>query len=284
MEQVGIDISAPCTHESNSLDVYTAKHARSLRKVQEDKRSLCVVCGLLAMFRNRKWLFWDLPISVGKSTNIALWLLVMPADRRNKMLECWLATLNASSAIMLHALEQINAARIGVICQSASSKLSASGLHGYSASIQKIQGFFGKAIFATPPIVLAAGFFSMAASLVLFVFGHGVETSNLGDVSAQKLCQASGDFSWNKLESTYLPPARMKVTHLMSTRPNMQEAWERLKKIKGHFVWCVVFLQCSEIESDCFEIFQSQLGNPRTLPFECLSCLRIEETRCWNAD
>ena len=37
--------------------------------------------------------------------------------------------------------------------------------------------------------------FSVASSLVLFVFGHGVETSNLGDVSAQKLCQASGDFS-----------------------------------------------------------------------------------------
>ena len=55
LEQVGIDISAPCTHESNSLDVYTAKHARSLRKVQEDRlRSLCMVCALLAMFRNRK--------------------------------------------------------------------------------------------------------------------------------------------------------------------------------------------------------------------------------------
>ena len=36
-------------------------------------------------------------------------------------MECWLATLNASSAIMSHALEQINAARIGVICKSASS-------------------------------------------------------------------------------------------------------------------------------------------------------------------
>ena len=35
----------------------------------------------------------------------------------------------------------------------------------------------------------------MASSLLLFLFGHGVETSNLGDVSAQKLCQASGDFS-----------------------------------------------------------------------------------------
>ena len=36
-------------------------------------------------------------------------------------MECWLATLNASSAIMSHALEQINAARTGVICKSASS-------------------------------------------------------------------------------------------------------------------------------------------------------------------
>ena len=45
----------------------------------------------------------------------------------------------------------------------------------------------------------------MASSLVLFVFGHGVETSHLGDVSAQELCQASEDFS---LE---LPPAHMTV-------------------------------------------------------------------------
>ena len=35
-------------------------------------------------------------------------------------MECWLATLNESSAITSHALEQINAARIGVICKSAS--------------------------------------------------------------------------------------------------------------------------------------------------------------------
>ena len=28
-------------------------------------------------------------------------------------------------------------------------------------------------------------------------------------------------------------------------------------------MWCVVFLQCSEIGSDCFEFFQSQFGNPR---------------------
>ena len=32
-------------------------------------------------------------------------------------MECWLATLNTSSATMSHALEQINAARIGAICK-----------------------------------------------------------------------------------------------------------------------------------------------------------------------
>ena len=75
---ISSDISAPWAHESNPLDVNAAKHARNSRKVQEDKLTwLCVVCGLLAMLRNRKWLFWDLPISVRKSTNIALEVLIM---------------------------------------------------------------------------------------------------------------------------------------------------------------------------------------------------------------
>ena len=108
------------------------------------------------------------------------------------------------------AVEQINAARIGVICQSASSKLSASCLHGYSVSIQKIQGFFLDCDIRNTPdcpgrnnshfaLENEGCLFSMASSLVLFVFGHGVETSNLGDVSAQELCQASGDFSLEKV-------------------------------------------------------------------------------------
>ena len=37
--------------------------------------------------------------------------------------ECWPAKLNASSTTMSHALEQTNATRLGVICQSPSSKL-----------------------------------------------------------------------------------------------------------------------------------------------------------------
>ena len=62
-----------------------------------------------------------------------------------------------------------------------------------------------------------------------------------------------GTSHWNKLELTYLPPARMKVSQLMPTRPYMQEARERFKKIsEGHFVWCVVFLQCSEMKVTVF--------------------------------
>ena len=131
---------------------------------------------------------------------------------------------------------------------------------------------------------MSLGFFSMASSLVLFVLGHGVETSNLGDVSAQKLCQGSADFSLEQVgidvsaPCTYCnAPACMKVIHLMSTRPNMQEARERFKTIRSLCVVCVVFLQCSEIESDCFEIFQSQFETPRIPRFEFLSC-----AACWS--
>ena len=65
-------------------------------------------------------------------------------------MECWLATLDASSAIMSHALEQTNAARIRV-SQNASSKLSASCLHGYSVSKRKFQGVFLEGDFRNTP-------------------------------------------------------------------------------------------------------------------------------------
>ena len=79
-------LSASCLHDS--IDVYTATRAKSSRKVQEDKwRSLCVVC-LLAMFRHRKWLFWDLQISVRKFTNIALQVLVMQSLLVDET-RCW---------------------------------------------------------------------------------------------------------------------------------------------------------------------------------------------------
>ena len=54
LEQVGIDICGPCTHESNSLDVNTDKNASS-KKIEEDKGTQCseiARCRLPAMFRN----------------------------------------------------------------------------------------------------------------------------------------------------------------------------------------------------------------------------------------
>ena len=117
---------------------------------------------------------------------------------------------------MSHAFEQINAARIGVICQSTSTKLPLVACmvtlflhvptHPIALAVTIHIHMLWKG-FRNAPFL----FFSMATSLVLFVFGHGVETSHLGDVSAQELCQASEDFS---LE---LHPAHMTVTHLMST-------------------------------------------------------------------
>ena len=108
----------------------------------------------LGILTGTSWHFSDLSSDIS-----ALWAhestTKVPHLMSIRPMECWLETLNASSATMSHALEQTKDARIGVICQSPSSKLSTSCLHCYSVSIQKIQVFFWKAIFATPPIVLA---------------------------------------------------------------------------------------------------------------------------------
>ena len=102
--------------------------------------------------------------------------------------------------------------------------------------------FFWEAIFVTPAIVLARTIHTLAWKIrvekchlsfwygilpgFLFVFRHGVETSNLGDVSAQELCQA------------------IKATHMMSIRPKMQEA-----RKKGWESWSSTF-------QSCFSMFQ----------------------------
>ena len=134
-----IDVSAPCTRESKALDVSMTKYARSSRKVQENKVTLCDVGSSCNAQRNKK-------VTVLRSSNLSSeihkWRPLsschaLPADRRNKALVCWLTTLKASSAIMSHALELINAARIGVICQSTSTKLPTSCLHGYSVSLPR---------------------------------------------------------------------------------------------------------------------------------------------------
>ena len=133
--------------------------------------SSSVVCGVLAIFRNRKWLLWDLPISVRKSTKIALWVL---------------SSSKKQDAGMLTGTAEC------ILCDN----------------------------------VTCFGFFSSCS------------------------------------KRSHLPEFFIKAPHFLL-------AW--LLWRQGHFVWCVAFLQCSEIESDCFEIFQSQFGNPRRSPFEFLS-------------
>ena len=102
MEQVGIDISGPCTHESNSLDINTAKNGGTWKKAK-DKVTLC---GVPSSCNAQKW-----KVTALRSCNLSSEIHedrhlsschALPADRRNKTLECRLATLDASSGTMSH--------------------------------------------------------------------------------------------------------------------------------------------------------------------------------------
>ena len=66
-----------------------------------------------------------------------------------------------------------------------------------------------------------------------------------------------------------------KETHLKSSQygQTVEKRWRR----QGHFVWSGVFLQCSKIDGDCLEIFQSQFENPRISPVEFSL-----DTACWS--
>ena len=168
-----------------------------------------------------------------------------------------------------------NVKRIGVICQSAVSKLPTSCLQGYSVSLPR----------NTPDcpgcnnshVALERGekcplspfsLFSMASSLVLFVFGHGVQTSNLGDASARELFQANGDFLLEKLGLKYLPPA---------IRPNMREARERFKKTRSLCVMWGLLAMFSDGKWLFWDLPISVRKSRISPPFEFLSC-----TACWS--
>ena len=88
LEQVGIDVSAPCTHESNSLDVNMTRYARSSRKVQENKVTLCDVG---SSCNAQQW-----KATLLRSSNLSSEIHeyrpltschALPAHRRNKALE-----------------------------------------------------------------------------------------------------------------------------------------------------------------------------------------------------
>ena len=141
-------------------------------------------------------------------------------------------------------------------------------LHDYSASLHKLHvlHFSGRRSLKHPRLswpeqfILWLGkwglknvicFFGMASSRVLFLFRHDVETSNLGMYQHKNSVKPWKQLTWCQYGQKC---------------KKLEKRWRR----QGHFVWCVVFLQCSEIESDCYEIFQSQFGNPRISPVEFL--------------
>ena len=113
--------------------------------------------------------------------------------------------------------------------------------------------------------------------VTLFLYGKSKDFFLEGDIRNIPDCPGRNNSQF-ALENEGWNMSLVFSTQLMSTRPHMQEAPARFKTIgEGHFVWCVVFLQCSEIESDCFQIFQSQFRNPQILPFNFLSC-----SACWS--
>jgi len=96
-------------------------------------------------------------------------------------------------------LEQINAARIGVICQSAVSKLPR-----YSVSLQNIQGSstcFWEAMFPTCPIAMAVTIHTLPwkglkkAPFLFLVWQHPWFSFSGMVWTEKEFCQASGDFS-----------------------------------------------------------------------------------------
>ena len=88
LEQIEIGISGPCTHQSNSLDVNTAKNGGTWKKAK-DKVTLY---GVPSSCNAQKW-----KVTALRSCNLSSEIHedrhlsschALPADRRNKTLEC----------------------------------------------------------------------------------------------------------------------------------------------------------------------------------------------------
>ena len=190
----------------------------------------------------------------------------LPADLRNKALEFWLATINASSVILSHALEQINAARIGVICQSASAKLPTCCLQGYFVSLRNTQGSstcFWEAMFPTRPIALA------------------VETSHLGDVPAQELCQAIGDVLLEQVGIDVSAPC----THESNSLDDNPAKHARMKKTRSLCVMWGLLAMFRNWKCLLWDVpISVRKSTNIALWVLVMHCLLIEETRRWNAD
>ena len=144
---------------------------------------------------------------------------------------------------MSHALEQMKAAGIGVICQSSSSKLPTSCLHGYSASLHKLHGstFFWEAIFVTPTIVLARTIHTLAWKIRVekchLSFWYGILP---GSFRFQTWC---GDFQFRGCISTRTLSSNQSNSHDVNTAKNARSSK------KGWESWSSTF-------QSCFSMFQ----------------------------
>ena len=168
-------------------------------------------------------------------------------------MECWLATLKASSATMSDALEQTKAAWI-VICKSASSTP-----HFLLARVQfqlVLQFVFPTYTLQLPSILYV--------SCQLFS-KHSVPTS--GNLSREK----AGNF--RTYQVTHLLCGLMTVPHLMSTR--LMECWLATLKAFCDNVTCFgTNKSCSNSHlQECFQ-YSSLLQFPTCFPI-CLSHIHL---------
>ena len=163
--------------------------------------------------------------------------------------------------------------------------------------------FFLEAIFAPPPIVLAATIYTLPWKVRVgkcpFTFcsqawcGDFQFTTNHWQIEyddQEGVCQhknsvdQAGTSHWNKLKLAYLAPARIKVTHLMSIRPKMEEPGKRLKTRS----LCMVCRLLAMLRNGKWQPWDLAISVRKSTKIAIwvlvMHCLLIEETRLWNAD
>ena len=143
---------------------------------------------------------------------------------------------------MSRALEQMKAAGIGVICQSSSSKLPTSCLHGYSASLHKLHGstFFWEAIFVTPTIVLARTIHTLAWKIRVekchLSFWYGILP---GSFPFQTWC---GDFHfWESIKNSV---EQAKQLSLRSS--NLSSEIHECRPLSSYYTVCLSIIKTSK--------------------------------------
>ena len=168
-------------------------------------------------------------------------------------MECWLATLNVSSAIMSHALEQVHAPRIGLICEC----FNCSSLLACKAATVQLSICF--------PIGLSH--IHLAASLYLCP----------ADCFQDILFEQAGNSHWNKF--AFLRHIKWHIHSMSIIRP--MECW--LATLKQECFNCSSRLACKAATvqlSICFPISLSRIHLAASLylcPADCFQDILFEQ-------